>query len=154
MIYTHVIAWLLGAAIAATTAWQVQDWRLGGQISALQAQHATELAKAQAKALAVERDASTRYQGALNEARTLQIAAQRDAARARAESDGLRDQAADAARRIATATPAAVAEYANTVTELFGECSRSYQELAAAADGHSADARTIRAAWPVIAPED
>lgn len=31
MIYTHVAAALLGAAIAATSAWQVQAWRWGAQ---------------------------------------------------------------------------------------------------------------------------
>lgn len=149
MIYTHVAAWLLGAAIAATGAWQLQDWRLGGRITALQAQHAAQVAQAKETALAAERDIATRYQGALNEARTREAALQRDVGRARAESDGLRDQAADAGRRIATAAPAAVAEYANTVSELFGECSRSYQGMAEAADGHSADARTLREAWPV-----
>ncbi|MDP4076264.1 hypothetical protein [Acidovorax sp. A1169] len=151
MIWTHLAAWLLGAVIAATTAWQVQDWRMGEQIADLNLAHATALAQAQAKALATERAITTHYQGALNEARTREAALQRDVGRARAESDGLRDQAADAARRIATAAPAAVAEYANTVTELFGECSRSYQELAHQADRHSADVRTLQQAWPVIA---
>lgn len=31
MIYTHVAAGLLGAAIAAAGAWQVQDWRYGAR---------------------------------------------------------------------------------------------------------------------------
>lgn len=149
MIYTHVAALILGGAIAATTAWQVQDWRLGGQIASLKATHATELAQAKEAALATERTNAAKYQGALNEARTREAALQRDVGRARAESDGLRDQAANAARRIATAAPAAVAEYANTVSELFAECSRSYQGMAEKADGHSADARTLREAWPV-----
>ena len=43
-IYTHAAAALLGAAIAATGAWQVQGWRMGQQISALHA----EVAQAQA----------------------------------------------------------------------------------------------------------
>lgn len=152
VIYTHIAAAILGAAIAATGAWKVQDWRLGGQIASLKANHATALADAQAKALAIERATTTKYQGALNEARTREAALQRDVGRARAESDGLRDQAADAGRRIASAAPAAVAEYANTVSQLFAECSRSYQGMAATADGHSADARTLREAWPVAAP--
>jgi len=152
VIYTHIAALILGAAIAATGAWQVQGWRLGGQIDSLKVAHATDLAQAKEAALATERTNAAKYQGALNEARTREAALQRDVGRARAESDGLREQAADAARRIATAAPSAVAEYANTVTELFAECSRSYQGMAQAADGHSADARTLREAWPVAAP--
>lgn len=41
MMYTHLAVALLGVAIAATSAWSIQSWRLGGQISAIQAQHAT-----------------------------------------------------------------------------------------------------------------
>ncbi len=149
MVYTHAAALLLGGAIAATTAWQVQDWRLGGQIATLQARHATEAAQTQATALATERATAIRYQGALNVARTREATLQRDAARARAESDGLREQAADAARRMASAAPAAVAEYATAVGELFADCSRRYQAMAAAADGHAADARALSEAWPL-----
>lgn len=119
--WAHLLAWLLGAAIASTSAWQLQDWRLGGQISALQVQHATALAKAKADALAIERANTTRYQGALNEARTREAAARRDAG---AESDGMRDQASAAARRISVApqplslsTPLPPVSYSLTAAE-------------------------------------
>lgn len=149
LLVTHTAAAVLGAALAATAAWQLQDWRLGGQIATLQATHATERARTSQAAWAAERATAIRYQGALNEARTREAALQRDAARARAESDGLREQASDAARRIAHgAAPAAVAEYANAVGELLADCSRSYQAMAAAADGHAADARALSDAWP------
>lgn len=151
---THLAAWLLGAAIAASAAWQLQDWRLGAQIAGLKTSHAAQLAQAQETALATERDNATRYQGALNAARTREAALQRDVDRARAQSDGLREQAADAARRIADSArtaPAAVAEYATASAELLADCSRRYQAMAAAADGHAADARTLRDAWPAAA---
>ncbi|MFN9473763.1 hypothetical protein [Acidovorax sp.] len=151
LLITHTAAAVLGAALAATAAWQLQDWRLGGQIAALHATQATERARAQQATWAAERATAIRYQGALNEARTREAALQRDADRARAESDGLREQAADAARRIASAAPAAVAEYATAVGELFADCSRSYQSLARKADGHAADARALSEAWPVTA---
>jgi Skp family chaperone for outer membrane proteins len=94
-----------------------------------------------------------KYQGALNEARTREISLRRDRDAARSESDRLRDQAADAARRLAQASPAAVLEYASTVNELFAECVRSYQDVAAAATGHASDVRTLIEAWPVITKE-
>lgn len=150
MIYTHIAAALLGAAIAATSTWAIQGWRLGGQISALQARHATERAQAQADARAVQIAIDTKYQEALNEARTREIFLRRDLDAARAESDGMREQLSDAARRIANAPPAAVAEYATTVSELLAQCSRERTAFAAAADGHAADVRTLTAAWPVI----
>ncbi|MDZ7863022.1 hypothetical protein [Acidovorax sp.] len=150
LLITHTAAAVLGAALAATAAWQVQGWRLGGQITSLQASHASERARASQAAWAAERATAIRYQGALNVARTREAALQRDAARARALSDGLREQAAHAARRIADgAAPAAVAEYATAVGELFADCSRAHQELARQADGHAADARALRDAWPL-----
>jgi hypothetical protein len=148
-IYTHLAAALLGAAVAATSAWSIQGWRLGGQISAMQAQHAAERAQDQADARAAETHFNTQYQEALNEARTREIALRRARDAARAESDGLREQLSDAARRIADAPPAAVAEYATTVGELLAVCSRERAAFAAAADGHAADVRTLTAAWPV-----
>ncbi|WP_035203082.1 hypothetical protein [Acidovorax sp. CF316] len=149
LLITHTAVAVLGAAVAATAAWQLQGWRLGEQIAALQATHATERARASQAAWAAERATALKYQGALNEARTREAALQRDAARARTESDGLREQAAAAARRIAGAAPAAVAEYATAAGELLADCSRAHQELARQADGHAADARAFRDAWPV-----
>lgn len=150
LLITHTAAAVLGAALADTAAWQVQGWRLGGQITTLQASHASERARASQAAWAAERATAIRYQGALNVARTREAALQRDAARARALSDGLREQAAHAARRIADgAAPAAVAEYATAVGELFADCSRAHQELARQADGHAADATALRDAWPL-----
>lgn len=148
---THTAAAVLGATLAATAAWQLQDWRLGGQIATLQATHATERARASQAAWAAERATALKYQGALNDARTREAALQRDAARARTESDGLREQAAGAARRIAAgaAAPAAIADYAAAAGELLADCIRAHQELARQADGHAADARALRDAWPV-----
>ena len=152
MVWTHVLAWILGAAIASTTAWQLQDWRLGGQISALQLQHSTALAKAKADALAIERTNAAKYQGALNDARIREASLRRDAAAARDQSDGLRSQLSEAARRISAAPPATVAEYAATAGELLAQCSRERTYFAGQADGHAADVRTLREAWPVSTP--
>lgn len=80
VIYTHIAAAVLGSAIAATTAWGVQDWRLGGQIAALQAQHATERAQAEADARATEIAHNTRLQEAQDAATAREITLRRDAA--------------------------------------------------------------------------
>ena len=150
VIYTHIAAALLGAAIAATSAWNIQGWRLGGQISAIQAQYATERAQAQADARAAQIVIDTKYQEALNEARTRENALRRDRDAARAESDGLREQLSDAARRIADAPPAAVRLYATTTSELLAECADRYTKLAAEADRHSESVRTLIDAWPTL----
>lgn len=152
MMYTHAIAALLGAAIAATSAWNIQGWRLGGQITALQAQHAAAQAKAEADARAAQLTIDTTYQEALNAARTREVSLRRERDAARTESDGLREQSLDAARRLAAAPHATVLDYATTAGELLADCSRGYQELAATADGHANDVRTLIEAWPQNRP--
>lgn len=99
---------------------------------------------------------TTKYQGAINAAIQQADVSRRDAAAARSESDGLREQALFAARRLADAAtpPAAVTEYAVTVNELFDNCQRDYQSMAEKAAGHAADVRTILAAWPVTKPPE
>ena len=92
------------------------------------------------------------YQEALNAARKQADVHRRDADAARTESDGLREQAVSAARLLADArTPeAAVREYATTVNELFDNCQREYQGMAATAQGHADDVATLIAAWPTV----
>ena len=43
---------------------------------------------------------------------------------------------------------AAVAEYASTAGELLAQCGAEITELAAKADGHANDVRTLIEAWP------
>ena len=150
--YTHAAAVLLGGAIAATSAWGIQGWRLGGQIAALQAQHAAAQAKAEADARAAQLTIDTTYQEALNAARSRETVLRRERDIARTESGGLREQSADAARRLAAAPHATVLDYATTAGELLADCSRGYQELAATADGHANDVRTLIEAWPQNRP--
>lgn len=116
-----------------------------------------QLAQAYSKAvedvLAQQKIVNTQYQEALNEARKQTAVALRHERDARAESDGLREQAADADRRIAdlATPPSAVREYAATVNGLFDQCQRDYQDMAAKAQGHSNDVATLIAAWPRVA---
>ena len=146
MIYTHLAA----AAIAALAAWFFQDNRYTAELAGLRLEHADAVIKATSTLRAEQHAITTKYEGALNAARTRETSLRRDTDAARAESDSLREQLSYAARRIADAPPAAVAEYAATVGGLFADCSRSYQELAGKADGHAADVRTLTEAWPVI----
>jgi len=150
VIYTHVATFLAGLALAAASAWHVQAWRYDAQIAGLKAQHAQAATLASEETARNFRAITTKYEGGLNAARTRETVLRRNADLARTESERLRAQLSDAARRIADAPPAAVAEYATTGNELFADCSRSYQELAGKADGHAADARTLIEAWPVI----
>ncbi len=145
---THLIA----AAVAAAGVWVFQDARMDAAVADVRLEQSDERLRAVSTARANERAISKTYQGALNEARVREAALRRDFAAADLESGGLRDQLSEASRRIAAAPPGALIEYASTVNQLLAECSRSYQELAGAADGHAADARTLSAAWPVVPP--
>lgn len=146
--YTIIVA-LVSAVLSASAATWVQGNAYKARIATLQAQHATAQAKAEADARATQLTIDTTYQEALNAARTRETSLRRERDAARTESDGLREQSADAARRLAAAAPAAVLEYATAVNELFADCGRSYQELAGTADGHAADVGALIGAWPM-----
>ncbi len=150
MFYTHVAAALLGASAAAFGAWQTQDWRYSGQIASLKTEHATALVKAQADTREVQAAIDAKYQGALNAARNREINLRRERDKLLATSDGLRHQAADAARRLADAPPATVLDYAVAVNTVYDDCRRAYGDMASKATGHAADVRALRDAWPVM----
>lgn len=97
----------------------------------------------------IEGNFNDKYQTALNQARDRERALRADLAAVRDASEGLRAQAADAARRLAKAPAPAVLEYANTLGVVFADCQTRYGEVAAQADGHASDARTLIEAWPV-----
>ena len=145
---THIAA----AVIAALAAWVFQDARMDAAVAEVRLEQSNERLGAVSQARADERAINKTYQEALNDARIREAALRRDLAAADSESDGLRAQLSDAARRLADAPPATVLEYATTVNQLFADCSRGYQELAGKADGHATDVRTLREAWPVTPP--
>lgn len=150
MIYTHAAAFLAGLAVAAASTWHVQAWRYDAQIAGIHRAHAQAAALASEETARNFRAITTKYEGALNAARTRETVLRRNADLARTESDGVRAQLSDAARRIADAPTSAVAEYATAVGGLFADCSRGYQGMAAKASGHAADVRALTEAWPVM----
>ena len=145
MIYTHLAA----AVIAALAAWFFQDNRYTAELAELRLEHANAVIEATSALRAEQHAITTKYQGALNAATERETISRRHLDAAARESAGLREQLSGAARRIAAAPPAAVAEYATTVSGLFADCSRDYQELAGTATGHANDVRTLSEAWPV-----
>ena len=69
------------------------------------------------------------------------------AGRARTELDRLRKQAATGAGDAGT-THAACTQYATAATDVLNECGSALQSLAATADGHVSDIRTLTGSWP------
>ena len=150
---THAVV----AALAGLLVWQFQAARLGAELAdeRLQAaqyseQVTTERAAANARVAQAGQQVAKAYQGALNDAIKTQATLQAAATRAGRERDSLREQLSDAKQRIASASAAAVAEYASTAGELLADCGAEIAELAAKADGHANDAATCQAAWPVM----
>jgi len=141
--------WLGVAALGATGGWVTNGWRLGQDIAQIKLAHTQDQAARDAGTFAVAQAITTNYQGALNEAIQEQTRLAGAAAVATRNAGRLRDQLSEADKRIATASAAAVREYASTANQLLGQCSQRYTELAAKADGHALDARNCRAAWPV-----
>ena len=150
---THLAA----AGAAALAVWIFQDARLGADLAEANLAATTyQLAVSQAQRAADARVAqvglqiSSTYQGALNAAidREALLRSERD--HLLAVSDGLRDQAADAARRLASAPPAAVLEHALALNTVFDDCRAAYGDMEAKATGHASDVRTHRDGWPVI----
>ena len=152
-LYTHLGA----AAVAATLAWQFQGARLGAELAEARLetttqQLATSTAQraADARVRSAEQAMNTKYQGALNAARDREALLRRDRDQLLSVADGLREQSADAARRLASAPPAAVLEYAYALGVVFEDCRAAYGDLAAKASGHAADVQTLGGAWPVM----
>ena len=144
----------LMAAVALTifgAGWLANGWRLGQDIAQIKLAHSKELAARDLGTFAVAQAITTNYQGALNEAIQEQTRLAGAAAVATRNAGRLREQLSEADKRIATASAAAVRDYAATANKLLRQCSDRYTELAARADGHALDARTCRAAWPVMA---
>ena len=149
-----LITHLAAALVAAAGTWFFQDARWDAEVAELRYEASEDKRKAVTTARNDERAITKTYQGALNAARTRESLLRTEIDHLRLVSDGLRDQSAEAARRLAAAPPAAVLEYATALGAVFNDCRAAYGELVPKADGHASDARTLREAWPVIPAKD
>lgn len=154
-LYTHLAA----AGAAAALAWAFQGARMDAEVgeanlraTTFQLDVSTAQRAADARVRAAENATSTKYQGALNAARTREAQLRQELDLLRVASDGLRDQAADAARRLAESPPSTSRDYALAVNAVYDDCRAAYGDMAAKAAGHATDVRTFRDAWPVIPP--
>jgi hypothetical protein len=125
----------------------MNGWRLNAQIDRMTAEHAAAAARANQEALERYTAMERTKQEALDEANRIAQINSRAAAAARAESDRLRQQVATA-DSVSTATVASLRAYTTTLGTVFRECVATVEELAAKADGHALDSRTLNGAWP------
>ncbi len=143
---THAVVALLAAA----GVWVFQDARWDAEVAELRYTASEDQRKAVTTARNDERAIAKTYQGALNAARIREALLRTEVDHLRLVSDGLRDQSAEGARRLAAAPPAAVLEYAAALRAVFDDCRAAYAGMVEKADGHASDVRTHREAWPVI----
>lgn len=146
----RAITHLAAAGLAAFLTWNYQGARLGADLAEARADSTSEKLAASTAQRAAEKAINTNYQEALNAARTREALLRRDLDQLRAVSDSLREQSADAARRLASAPPAAILEYATALNAVYDDCRAAYGDMAAKAAGHATDVQTLGGAWPVI----
>ena len=156
---THIAAALLSAAIAAAGAWGIQGWRLAGQVhqakaalAQLKTSTAEQRTRAAASALNTYALMESTKDAAIQAATARAAQNQADAAGLRRQLDGMHRDLATVPARIATASRAAVDEYAAAATVVFEQCSARLAEVATAADEHANFSATCHAAWPVNPP--
>ena len=148
MIYTHAAAALLGASIAAVGAYKVQDWRYTGQINQIRAAQAEAVNTATREARAQESARFKGVQDAQAAAQTRAQVARRDADRARSELDRMRDTLSATRGGVPGESTAACTQRADAAADVLSQCATAYLDLAAIADRHASDARTLIEAWP------
>lgn len=153
VIYSHVAAAIGGAVLAGILAWNVQGWRMGEQIAAIQAQHAEATAKAQSDARATEKALSDKLQEAQNNATKRENKLRNDAAAARRTADGLRDTIYSIRADLPSYSQSAAAKAADTAAELLGVCADAFTGLAEETDRIASDRQTLIEAWPVSTPK-
>ena len=138
-------------AVGLLTGWTANGWRLNGKIDEMVLEHtqavlvATQQAAEQTVKMQEEKDAT--IQKAVIQAQRNKA----DATAARLERDGLRNDLIASRTTFSEATDTSLAEYANTLSVVFEQCTREYSELAEKADGHAVDAQSLFTAWQAIA---
>lgn len=136
MLYTHIAAAIVSAALAAWGTWQVQGWRYTSQIAKIQEAHAELLQKAEQAARDREQTLSVFRQQAEEKYVQEKTRAAAAASRARTELDGLRD-ALYAARTVLgqnAGTAGRADGPARLEGELLGQCASALVGVAAEAD--------------------
>lgn len=136
------------AALVFGAGWSVNGYRLGEQIAELKREQAQAITKGVKDALETTTALQAKKDRALAAANVRGHALSAAVDNAAAESNRLRDELSRADARIAQAADAAVRDYAVAANAVFADCSRQYQNMAAKADGHASDVRTLIEAWP------
>ena len=147
MIYTHTAVAIVAGALAFWGGWQVQGWRLNGQIAVMKTKQVEATATAVREARATE---SRRYQEVFDaqaKAATRTQTSRTASTAAAASGNRLRDDLA-ASLRASQESAAACNQHATTLSGLLDQCSTSYRGMAENAQGHANDVTLLLESWP------
>lgn len=113
------------------------------------AENNADLIKAQADALATERELNRKLEDARNEATKRDQVITRHAAAAGTAAEQLRIALDTIRRSRLPGDPAGPGDQrTDTLAELLGDCADRYRGVAEKADRHASDARTLSEGWP------
>lgn len=112
------------------------------------AEYTAAALKAEKAARAKEQALQTQITKAQNDAKIRETKLAADVGRARAATDGLRNDLATARSQLSTLARDALERYTNAQSDVFIDCSRKYTDLAHEADRLSNDRQTLIDGWP------
>ena len=143
MIYPYIAAGLIGAAVAATGTYKIQQWRFDSNEKehlALHAAQATDLHK-------LEQARSNGVIAAVNLSRPMETKLRAESAALRNDLVGLRNESTAALSFARTSLDACTLATV-TYDQLFAASTTAYTELAEQAQRHVIDIQTREVAWP------
>lgn len=150
-LFNIVPGWMYALICAGLFGWGgINAYRVNSaqaDLAELKEQHAQALVVAQEQAAEQTKSLQEQKDAAIAQAQTRAAENAAAAGRAKSELDRLRKQSASGAGD-AGDSHAACVEYAAAATDVLNECGSALQEMAAAADGHVSDVRTLTGAWP------
>lgn len=148
MIYTHVLAAILAAALAGWGGWAVNGWRLGEQIATIKAAQIEAVNAATREARATESRRFLEVQNAQANATKRAQVARADSAAAHSELSRLRDAIAAPPVCVPGDTASASDVGTDTAGVVLSECGQALTDLAATADRLHADRMMLLESWP------
>ena len=148
--FSQIKLYLASAAIVAAfgAGFLVNGWRLTAKIESIKLAYSNALTLSIERARTKEQEWETKLNQERDNATKREIQLRKDADSAHAAADGLRSQLSDTARRIAESSPAACIAATATLSELLGNCSDKYLDMAENAQRHASDVETLVNSWP------
>ena len=141
-------ALVIAAAIAATGAWQTQNWRYGKQLAEIRATQAENTTAAVKSAMDKTVAMQSKKDEAIRDAQIRETALRADVRAVAAQRNGLRNELATARRDLPGASCDSVRGYAKTVNTVFEQCTARLEGLAGETQGIASDALMLIKAWP------